>query len=181
MKRLATLLLMLVTMTSCFVDTEYNTLYTIKPLEQLESAGEYTTLSGVVAYAFEADTVTWGVESYENALNGVITNRENGEEMTPVSVSEPYEGTFENMVAMQLPFSKVMVLVVDTINKGYAFTEYEIGEGVAQTFVTVIFRTWKNTAAYRDGSWYFVPTIVETPEPDPDVTDPDEGTQNSDN
>jgi len=59
----------------CFKSVGYDTDVILKSWVQTESAAELKPAQGVVAYAFEADTVTWTVASYEDALNGVLTRK----------------------------------------------------------------------------------------------------------
>lgn len=61
----------------CFKSVGYDTDVILKSWVQTESAAELKPAQGVVAYAFEADTVTWTVASYEDALNGVLTRKGN--------------------------------------------------------------------------------------------------------
>ena len=72
----------------CFKSVGYDTDVILKSWVQTESAAELKPAQGVVAYAFEADTVTWTVASYEDALNGVLTRK--GTDEAGVS---PVQGT----------------------------------------------------------------------------------------
>ena len=60
----------------CFKSVGYDTDVILKSWVQTESAAELKPAQGVVAYAFEADTVTWTVASYEDALTASLRARE---------------------------------------------------------------------------------------------------------
>ena len=58
----------------CLKDTSSDrTEYVLKPLAQTLSTDPYEPLDGVVAYAFDADTARYTVASYEDALNGIAS------------------------------------------------------------------------------------------------------------
>ena len=167
MRRLIILAVALFTLSSCFVDTSYSTEYIMRPLEQAASGGEYTPLEGVRAYAFEADSTYWHPRSYDDALAGVVTNDE-GEVMQPIASSLPH-GDSRNEVSMLVDAQFVLIVAVDTEHRCYAYTNYELAENLPETYVSVVFRSWKNDKVYKDGTWFFYPTYIEPePEPEPD-------------
>ena len=73
--------------TGCFKDVSYKTTYVFKPLEQEKSGDPTQILAAAKLYAFAADTSSWEVASYKDALAGVISQRGNRNEKisTPVS------------------------------------------------------------------------------------------------
>ena len=77
----------------CFKDVSYKTTYVFKPLEQEKSGDPTQILADAKLYAFAADTSSWEVASYKDALAGVISQRGNRNEKisTPLAAGEPYE------------------------------------------------------------------------------------------
>ena len=143
----------------CLKDTSSDrTEYVLKPLAQTLSTDPYEPLDGVVAYAFDADTARYTVASYEDALNGIASLKDDpSAQLQAVASSEPYaqEGT-TGWVRMSLPMAeRRMILAVDTEHRLYAYTEQELVETLPSLYVTLIFKTWKEGTSYKDGNWCF--------------------------
>lgn len=140
----------------CFKSVGYDTDVILKSWVQTESAAELKPAQGVVAYAFEADTVTWTVASYEDALNGVLTRK--GTDEAGVS---PVQGTAYrvdsvdmDLLLMRVGSTPVVVVAVDTENRLYGYRQQDLGENLPQLFTSVIFRPWKqmkNMSTARGG------------------------------
>ena len=121
----------------CLKDTSSDrTEYVLKPLAQTLSTDPYEPLDGVVAYAFDADTARYTVASYEDALNGIASLKDDpSAQLQAVASSEPYaqEGT-TGWVRMSLPMAeRRMILAVDTEHRLYAYTEQELVETLPTT------------------------------------------------
>lgn len=150
----------------CFKSVGYDTDVILKSWVQTESAAELKPAQGVVAYAFEADTVTWTVASYEDALNGVLTRK--GTDEAGVS---PVQGTAYrvdsvdmDLLLMRVGSTPVVVVAVDTENRLYGYRQQDLGENLPQLFTSVIFRPWKQMKKYVDGTWrMFNDFYVEEP------------------
>lgn len=147
-------------LTACFESVPDQTSVVLKPLVQPTSGGLNEPLAAVRAYAFEADTTEWGVASWEDALDGVLTSKLTGEKLsTPFASSEAYtpeEGVvgMENRLVVNLPPREMMLLVVNEQNRLYAYNNIETAEGMASLYITLIFKPWKEMTAYREG-WSF--------------------------
>lgn len=144
-------------------DTDGHTDYIIKPLVQTTSGGLNELLPDIIGYAFDADTLEWTVASYEDALNGVLTHKEQPSEQlaVPIATAAPY--TVEGMTdryLMRLPDHPVMLLVVDHTNRLYAYTNQKLEPNMGSLFVTLIFKPWKEGAAYQEG-WSFYNPFYE--------------------
>lgn len=160
----------LLLLAGCFKSVSYKTTYVIKPLVQNASGDATLPLADVKAYAFAVDTTKWRVASYDDALAGIITSKENPSEKitTPIATAEPYvrEGT-EGWIQMSIGNPSQMVLVVDTQNKIYCYTQQALGQNLGELFVALVFRPWKTGNAYKDGEWsfynqfYVPPTFVD--------------------
>lgn len=152
------LLLAALLMNGCLKgDTDGRTDYILKPLVQRTSGGLNEMLPDIIGYAFDADTTEWTVSSYEDALNGVLTNKLTPSEQLAVPIASAVPYTVEGMTdryMMQLPDHNVMLLVVDHTNRLYAYTNQTLQPNMGSLFVTLIFKPWKETAAYQEG-WSF--------------------------
>ena len=140
----------------CFKDVSYKTTYVFKPLEQEKSGDPTQILADAKLYAFAADTSSWEVASYKDALAGVISQRGNRNEKisTPLAAGEPYEQEgVEGLLQMSFDRSSVMVVAVDTKNELYGYTQQEVPENTPKIYVTLIFKRWKQGYSYKDGKW----------------------------
>lgn len=151
-------------------DTDGQTTFVIKPLVQRTSGDVAEPLADIIGYAFDADTTEWTVASYDDAVSGILTNKENPSEQngSPIAVAEPYtvEGMTERFV-MTLPDRPVMLLVVDHANRLYAYKNQDLQPNMGSLFVTMIFKPWKEMTAYQEGwsfynRFYLPPTLLET-------------------
>lgn len=154
----------------CFKKVTTNTTLIIKALIEETSGGDDTPAEQVVAYAYYTGTDDWMVASYEDALQGIITDSLGVQKRTtPDVVAEPFEreGSTNNYVALPLSNSPVMVVVAVPQVKMYAFCFRTLeAENLSQTYVTLLFHPWK-TKPYTEGSkqkggeWFVFPA----PEP----------------
>ncbi len=155
-------------LTSCFNDVSYTTDYILKPHEQGESSGDYLALGGVVAYAFAGTTDDWEVLSYEDALAGVITSIETGEQRTAFVEAVPYnESDTELLIALDR--IEVILVAVDPATEVYAYTNYTVPQNFSEVLVDIVFRPWK-TSTYTASTWTFVVPEVEEEEDDESST-----------
>lgn len=160
----------------CFKEEVYDSQIVISSYEQIYDGADLTELTGVVGYAFAADTADISILSYDDALIGRVVSRETGEDVPQVAVSEVYSGDGVDgdcSIAMQIREEYVTLLLVDTLNEDYAYTYYEVGLNLPQTFIYVSFRPWyEGIISY--GKWiYVVPESNEEVDPDeiPTVTE----------
>lgn len=142
----------------CFKDVNYKTDYVLKPLVQELSNDPVEPIEGVKAYAFAADTAFYTVARYEDALNGVISLKENPSERieTPTATAEPYD--FEGSVGwLRMPLSSPtqMVLIVDPTHRLYGYTQQQLEHNLPNLYVSVVFKPWKEGFSYQEGSWSF--------------------------
>lgn len=143
-------------LTGCFKDVSYKTTYVLKPLMQRVSGDLLEPVEGASAYAFDADTAAWFVASYDDALSGVISLRSDPAQKRsdPTAVAEPDE-TFEGRLRMKLGLRSQMVVAVDPVNRLYAYTQQKNAANLPYTYVTLLFRPYRQGTTYRDGNWIF--------------------------
>ena len=149
--------------TGCFEKVSDRTEYLLKPLVQYTSGGLAEPLGEVVAYAFAADTAEWGVASYEDALAGIVTAKENPAERieTPLATAAPCETEgMTDRIRMSLPAGSLMLLAVDTQHRLYAYTQQELVENLGTLYVSLVFKPWREGTAYQE-KWSFYNPFYE--------------------
>lgn len=159
MNRLILILVAIFGLTSCFKETAYQSTYILRPKQQMESGGEYTPLEGVKAYAFEGTTEELSIESYDDALVGVATIIDSGEQQGPFVSADVHNGSTTE-ISMLLDRVESVIVVVDTQNKIYAYTDYEIPVNLSEIYVDITFLSWKESS-YTSNKWNFVVPEVE--------------------
>lgn len=158
--RIITLFTAVVLFAGCFKEVSYRTDYVLKPLVQ-ENSGDVAQLlpeGKAQAFAHAADTVFWEVASYEDALAGIITRRDNPTEKqtVPLVTAEPYQQEgIAGWLSMRIDKPSVMVVAVDTEHRIYGYTQQEIAENFPKLYVSVVFKPWKEGTEYKDGNWIF--------------------------
>lgn len=141
----------------CFKDVAYKTELILRPTRQTSTGGLFDPLEGVQGFVCNVDTTLWRVASYDDALKGIITSKENpAEKITATVLSQPYEA--EGAVGwISLPLSKPsqMVVVVDTQDKVFAYTQQKLEVNLPKLYIDLAFRTWKEGKEYKDGNWVY--------------------------
>lgn len=185
--RIITLAAVAVVVTGCFKKVTMDCRYHVRPYYQAESGGVAVQGEGIIAYAFAADTTQWTVASYEDALNGVLTSKTSGEKRSDAMERVEQQ---DSTVVLQLTVTPVTIVVVDPINKLFAWRMTEVVENLPDLYVSVTFRPWSAKKRYVEGPWrmnneaYVAPEVPEEPtdpeqpeeEVDPDApTEPTEG------
>lgn len=156
--RIAGCLCAAVLLAGCFKKVSYETACILKPLSQRSSGDVIEPILGAQAFAYNVDTTLWTVASYDDALNGIITSKENpSERMTaPAAVSAPYESDgASGWLQLRLSRETQMVVVADPASRVYAYTQLKSAQNLPHLYVSVVFRTWKEGNSYKDGNWSF--------------------------
>jgi hypothetical protein len=152
-------------LTGCFKKVTTDTLLVIKTLVENESGGERTPITDTYGYIYYPGSEDWGITSYEDAAAKIITNHTTGEKLsTPDVESGPYtiEGSTNNYIGMWESASPAFVVVVYPSAKMYAYMyRKHKAENLPETFLTLIFHTWKKepyTQGRNEGyRWTVVP------------------------
>lgn len=153
-------------LTGCFKDVSYKTTLVLKPLQQQASGDTPQPIADAKTYAFDVDTAQWTVATYDEALAGVITSWANSNEKrsAPSAVGQPYEQEGAvGWLQMSVERESQMVLVVDPVNKLYAYTQQQTGVNLPKLFVSVVFKPWKEGLMYDDGNWKFFNNFYKPP------------------
>lgn len=150
---------------SCFKDEEYTTRFIFRSTQQVESGGDYENFSGVVVYAFKADTAAYYVANYEEALAGIIRSDATDEALTPTAVSSELANSmegYEYAVTLEVDYEDVMLVAVDTVNEDYAYRNYTLGMNLPTTYITLTFMPWYAGTALKNNWYYVVPEATTT-------------------
>ncbi len=178
---------------SCLKEGQYDERYVLKPWVQTLSTAAAEPLEGVVAYAYAADTTLWGIASYEDALAGRISLKEDPSQQRtqPDAVAVPYEGDLvadtpqpeapdpaeeggeaveppaalstAGWLQMQMGRSAWMVVAVDPASRIYAYTQQEPALNLPDLYVSFVFQPWRESKTYKSGSWSVYNPFYEPP------------------
>ena len=155
MRKIASILLLLAA-AACFREVAFRTDYVVKPLRQATSDDRNPeVIPDATAFVYAVDTAAWYVASYDDALAGILTSKADPavRETAPRAVSEPYGA--DGWIRLNLDREQQMVVVVDPLDRLYAYTQQQIGENLPQLTVSLLFQPWKSGSSYKNGSWTF--------------------------
>ena len=95
-----------------------------------------------VGAAFAADTAAWYIASYDDAVAGKITSKDDDSFTRSNPNFTAYKEEGSSLYKMQVSTGTLMVVVVDRVDRLYAYTKKEVDlEGAPPTF-SVLFRPW---------------------------------------
>lgn len=162
--RITASLCLLAGMAGCFKEVSYDTAYVLKPLLQNASGSDVEPFEGTLAYAFAADTAEWEVTSYDDALAGIITSRQDPSQKisTPLATAEPYEAEGAvGWLTMRIKRSSALVVAVDPTHRLYGYRQQGFGQNMPYLYSTVVFRPWKQS--YDESKSWFMRNDFYTP------------------
>ena len=153
--KIALVALAMIMLSGCFKKVTTNTTLIVKTLIEEISGGDDVAAKEVVAYAYYTGTTDWTVASYEDAVQGIITDTSGTERRTtPDVVASPFEreGSTNSYVAMPLDQSPAMIVIAVPEVRMYAYSFRTLeAENLPQTYITLIFHSWK-TKQYTEGN-----------------------------
>lgn len=158
-------------LTGCFEKVTTRTNLLIKVLVQETSGGENRLEEDVKAYAYYTGNDDWRVASYDDALNGIITDSLGVERRTQPDIEGvPFNKETLTLTYTSLPLteSPAMVVVVSPATRMYAYTFKPLNaENLPETYMTLIFHTWQKKvytegSASKGGLWYIFPPTPES-------------------
>ena len=123
----------------------FDTAFTIVPTVQRANNGAEVRRDSVVAWGIDGDTTTWRVASFDDALNGVFTNKLTG---TSRNADRTATLSADSTLTFQLGREWSMVVVCDYADSIYAFRNVQIGANTPTMRVLLKFRPWKLPTAY---------------------------------
>ncbi len=126
--KIVALVVALVAMVGCFQEERQGTRFRIALYSQNVATDPILkTTHDIEAYAFYVEKGTkWGVETWEDALNRVATNKDNAN----IRISNPavygsYDPAEEYQISLELWSQYTFLVVVDKTNQLYAYRTYE--------------------------------------------------------
>ncbi len=135
----------------------YITCY-IEPSAQATEGGEQSSISSLKAYAYAADTTAWRIASYDDAVAGKITSKSDDSFTRTTPNFQAYkESDSERYKMEKVNSSPLMVVVVDRVNRLYAYTKREVELTATDTpSFPIVFRLWRNEWKYDEQGWQVV-------------------------
>ena len=125
---------------SC-ADVLETTVIHIEPLEIVTELGDTTVNTNTIAYLFKADTLSYAIESYEDAVNGVITNK-----LTSAKENYFEEAVYDETIN-SLQFNEtmdrlVLGVVCDTATKVYYYRNIETDINLEDLYLRLIVKQY---------------------------------------
>lgn len=157
MNRALALLVVALSLTSCFKDEVQGTMLKIEVYSQNVSEDPIMhSTSELVAYGFNVGKgEKWMVASWQDALDMKITNTNNPSEVkTNPDVLGTWDPTAECQLSLDLRAKYTSIVVVDLTNRVYAYRDYDTPMNYPETPIKLHLYAWK-----KDGSangWSFV-------------------------
>lgn len=124
-----------------------------------------TSVQQMKAYAFAADTATWYVASYDDAMRGRITLRADEQTVRDAPNATAYYDKQAGCFRMELQDETMMAVAVDLENGIYAYTELHPDLGGDALRYDLLFRPWRSGPGYTEQEWRYV-TSQPSPEPE---------------
>lgn len=132
------------------------TTYIKASAQSVEGGSEEETIANMKIYAFAADTTLWRITSYDDAVGGVITSKNDPTQERSTPEYNAYEQDEANSYYMIVDRSPLMLVAVDRTHRRYAYTKAEVDlEGESPTF-SVLFRLWQQQWMTHEGGWVVV-------------------------
>lgn len=151
-----------VALAGCFKKVSYDTTFLIKPNLQAESGSALTAAPGAEAYAWFNRTEQWAVESYDDAVAGVLTDTDTGD-TERVAPDAAAVATDDGLLELATRSRSVLLVAIYPEARMYAWRIFETSENASPTYLTLQFRPWK-TEAYVDSGWNVGVDITEEPD-----------------
>ncbi len=141
----------------CQKDVSFQTNIVLKAWGQQSSGGELHKLHDVLLYGCVADTTQYTVATYEDALAGRLTHKRDGSVLeAQFAGMECNLDDFGRTMIMPAPEApSLLILVVDRENRLYGYTQQQMVENLPYMYISTKFQIWKESAAYKDGVWWF--------------------------
>lgn len=174
MKKLFYILLSVWFFASC-EDSEIRTDYIITPYVQFEDKGGNSVpvpAQHVKAYGYYVDSTYWQVNSWNDAVDGILTRKSDGTQTkAPDFTAELDEhGRLTVGPLTRLEFM-LLVCYTDPASVGggemYAYRNAKTLENLPYIYVDVIFKPWRMDKRKSEAKWMFVNDDPPQPEPEP--------------
>lgn len=153
----------------CGKDVEFCTSVVIKAYTSVKS-NEKMPLNNILLYGYAADTALYAPQSYNDALEGILTNKRDPEKQLKaerVGTNCLIDGHGASQQVDASGISSLYVLVVDPTNRLYGYTQLALVENLPHLYLSVTFELNKTESRYKSGNWmifneFFSPDITCT-------------------
>lgn len=181
--RVTIVLAAIATMSGCFKSKTTDTLLVLKVLVEEKSGEDKILAEDVQVYGYELENDDWYIASYDDALNGIITDSLATQKLTvPDLRGEKFEkeGLTQYYTSIPLTSSPTMVVVVCPSAKMFAYSFRTLDViNMTETYITLLLHKWKSAyytegADTKGGMWYIFP-----PEEEEDNTNTGSDTTNN--
>ena len=146
--KIVAIIVALVAMVGCFQEERQGTRMRIALYSQnVVTDPIQKTTHDIEVYAFYVDKGTkWEVKTWDDALNHVITNKENANlVLTTPDVYGIYDNSAEYQITLELWSQYTFIVVVDKTNKIYATRFYETPVNLAEVMVQLHLYAYKKS------------------------------------
>lgn len=142
------------TFIGCYETVRVETMYTVRPYIQATSTDGLDVMDyNAYGWGFYADTAVYAVASYDDALEGIITSKVDGSKKSYDLIGDKVD---QGQLEFLLTSMPVMLVVVDPVEKLYAWRHAQIAANLPIMNVPVFFRPWKESSLYIDTRWNMV-------------------------
>ena len=118
----------------------------VRPLLQSAedaAAAPFEDPGNLKVYAYAVDTTAWRIASYDDAYAGRITSKRDENDTRTTPSFQAYADEETGLFSMQVSVESLMVVVVDRVNRLYAYSQQSVDlDGASPTF-EVLFRPWR--------------------------------------
>lgn len=174
---------MLLPLAGCFKSVVTYTRFNIAVYTQAAADGDFVRARNLDTYAYYVDTTEWRIASYDDAVEGRITNKLTGEMRETPDVWGSFNSSSEYQCSLVLTEPLSMIVAVDTGLKRYAYRSYELPVNLPAVDTKLYMAAWRPT--HTSSGWvvvnrFHVPEAPDTPDtPDePDAPDTPDAAEN---
>ena len=176
----------LLPLAGCFKSVVTYTRFNIAVYTQTTSDGDFVRTRDLDTYAYYVDTTEWRIASYDDAVEGRITNKLTGRTRETPDVWGAFNSSSEYQCSLLLTEPLSMIVAVDTERKLYAYRSYELPVNLSAVDTKLYMAAWRPT--HTMSGWvvvnrFYVPDEPETPDETetPETPDESETPDTSDN
>lgn len=144
---------------SCQKKAEMKCDYIIETKQQILSTDTIVSDANTIAFAFYADTSNYGVNSFGDAVRGILFSKTLPGELDHAVYGE-YNPETNRLVLNGLISKSVVIVACDTTLKRYAVKQSFLKEGLEAVYVPLTFKPWKihqdstgTVIGYSEGRW----------------------------
>ncbi len=144
----------LLPLVGCFKSVVTYTRFDIAVYTQATADDDYVRARDLDTYAYYVDTVEWRIASYDDAVEGRITNKLTGRTLETPDVWGAFNSSQEFQCSLVLTESPAMIVAVDPVAKRYAYRSYELPVNLPRVDTKLYMAAWRPT--HTSSGWVVV-------------------------